>query len=108
MAQAKKDKNAPKKGMSAYMIWMNTEGRSKVKADKPDASLGEIGKACGEMWREMNPAAKAKWEDKAKEDKARYEKEMAAYNKGGSGGAKADPEESGDGLDNSDDDSDEE
>ena len=77
--KAKKDKNAPKKGLSAYFLWMNGVGRGEVKASNPEAGIGEIGKMCGERWREMGEADKAVWEAKAKEDKARYEREMAEY-----------------------------
>ena len=85
--KAKKDPNAPKRGMSAYMLWMNQDGRAKVKASNPDAGLGEVGKLCGAMWKEMGPEAKAKWEEKAKADKARYETEMKAYKSGGKAAA---------------------
>ena len=104
--RAKKDKDAPKRGLSAYMIWMNGEGRAKAKASNPDAGLGEVGKMCGAMWKEMDADAKAVWDEKAKEDKLRYEREMAAYS--GKGAAKADPDEeaaaSGSGSDDDDDD----
>jgi structure-specific recognition protein 1 len=88
----KKDPNAPKKAQSAYMIWMNTQGRNQAKAENPDLkSIGDIGKQCGLMWKEMGAETKATWEAKAKEDKGRYDKEMAEYkgaassSKGGGG-----------------------
>ena len=64
------------------MLWMNTEGRAAAKAENPDASLGDIGKACGVMWKEMGEE-KARWNEKAAADKRRYERELAEYNGGG-------------------------
>ena len=76
--KAKKDPNAPKKGMSAYFLWMNAEGRDQAKAEGV-TGIGPIGKLCGERWRGMDEGEKAPWEAKAKEDKARYEQAMAEY-----------------------------
>lgn len=78
--QQKKDKDAPKKGMSAYMLWMNNAGRGAAKeALGSGAGIGEIGKWCGAKWKEMDSEARAEWDEKAREDKERYEAEMAAY-----------------------------
>ena len=46
------------------MIWMNEAGRAAAKAAGKE-SIGEIGKHCGAMWKEMAADEKAKWEDKA-------------------------------------------
>ena len=51
-----------------------------MKASNPEAGIGEIGKMCGERWREMGEADKAVWEAKAKEDKAKEEKAKEALN----------------------------
>ena len=77
---AKKDANEPKRGQSAYMLWMNAEGRTFAKeALGSGASFGDIAKWCGAKWKEMNAAARVAWDDKAAADKARYEREMAEY-----------------------------
>ena len=61
------------------------------KAEHPEWGLGEIGKACGALWKEMGAEAKETWDGKAREDKARYEREMAAYTEAGAAaGAAAD------------------
>jgi structure-specific recognition protein 1 len=39
--KAKKDANAPKRGMTAYFMFMN-ENRSRIKQENPDAPFGEI------------------------------------------------------------------
>ena len=103
-AKAKKDPDAPKKAMSAYMLWMNGKGRATVKAENPSAGLGEIGKLCGEMWRKMGTAEKEEWEEKANEDKERYKSDMILY-KANNSSAKQDPD-SDEPDDGSDDDSD--
>jgi hypothetical protein len=71
--KAKKDPNAPKKGLSAYMFFAK-EMREKIKEENPEATFGEIGKLLGEAWAEQED--KSKYEKLAKEDKKRYESEM--------------------------------
>lgn len=51
--KAKKDPNAPKKPLSAYMLWLQ-ENRPLIKRENPGASLGEIGKRAGEMWKALD------------------------------------------------------
>lgn len=79
MVQGKKQE-APKRGLSAYMIWMNSTGRGMAK-EAGETGIGSIGKWCGAKWKEMEAEEKAQWEEKAAADKARYEGEMSAYNK---------------------------
>ena len=70
----------PKRGQNPYMLWMCGAGRLLAKeALGDDASVGDVSKWCGAKWKEMNGAARAEWDEKATEDKARYEREMAAY-----------------------------
>ncbi|CAJ0575277.1 unnamed protein product, partial [Mesorhabditis spiculigera] len=76
--KAKKDPNAPKRGKTAYMIWL-AENRARL--TKPGMPVTEVSKAAGVEW--GNVKDKSKWEKLAATDKARYEKEKAAY-KGGS------------------------
>jgi structure-specific recognition protein 1 len=77
-ARKKKDKDAPKRGMSGYMFFMNAN-RERYKREHPGAKVTEIGKFAGEEWRTMDAEAKAPWEEKAKADKERYEREMKEY-----------------------------
>ena len=48
--RAKKDKNAPKKGMSAFMMFSN-DVRDSVRSENPDASFGDMGKIIGARWK---------------------------------------------------------
>ncbi|EOD41706.1 hypothetical protein EMIHUDRAFT_49282, partial [Emiliania huxleyi CCMP1516] len=73
----KKDKDAPKRGMSAYMLWMNAN-RPRLKEEHPDAKVTDIGRIAGAKWKEMDAEAKAPWDARAKADKQRYEAEMKA------------------------------
>ncbi|KAG0255881.1 Non-histone chromosomal protein 6 [Mortierella polycephala] len=76
--KVKKDINAPKKPMSAYLLFSN-EWREKVKAQNPDASFGDLGRLLGEQWREYTDDQKAPYHVKHEEAKAKYEREKAAY-----------------------------
>ncbi|GMR48525.1 hypothetical protein PMAYCL1PPCAC_18720 [Pristionchus mayeri] len=80
--RAKKDPNAPKRGATAYMIWL---GENRSRLTKPGMAVTDVSKAAGVEW--GNVKDKSKWEKAAAEDKKRYEKEMAAY-KGGASPAK--------------------
>ncbi|KAF8375605.1 hypothetical protein PRIPAC_82034 [Pristionchus pacificus] len=80
--RAKKDPNAPKRGASAYMLWLK-DNRSRI--TKPGMSVIDVSKQAGVEWNAVKD--KSKWEKAAAEDKKRYEKEMAAY-KGGASPAK--------------------
>lgn len=74
----KKDPNAPKKGMSAFMIFSN-EQRNKIKVANPEATFGEIGRKVGEAWKALNDKQKQGYVKKSEEDKKRYESEMETY-----------------------------
>ncbi|KAI4745339.1 hypothetical protein E4T44_15108, partial [Aureobasidium sp. EXF-8845] len=74
----KKDPNAPKRGLSAYMFFAN-ETREKVREDNPGIKFGDVGKILGEKWKALNEKQKAPFEAKAAADKKRYEEEKAAY-----------------------------
>lgn len=77
-AKPKKDPNAPKRPLSAYMLF-SQDKRAEVKEEKPDVTFGEIGKILGAKWKEADEAERKPYEDKAAAEKARYEKEKAAY-----------------------------
>ena len=50
--RSKKDKDAPKRPLSGYMIYFNTH-REQIKTDNPGIAFTEISKKAGEMWREV-------------------------------------------------------
>ena len=47
-----KDKNAPKKPMTAYFLWFNSM-RAELRVQHPTASITEISKFAGEEWKKV-------------------------------------------------------
>jgi len=83
-----KDPNAPKRSLSAF-FWFCNDERPKVKETMPDSGVGDVAKELGRRWNACSDSEKAKYEALAAKDKARYEKEMAAYKKKGGSPSKA-------------------
>ncbi|KAI9228261.1 MAG: non-histone chromosomal protein 6 [Piptocephalis tieghemiana] len=81
--RARKNPNAPKRPMSAYMFFANAQ-RDTVRAENPEATFGQIGKLLGERWRGMTPEDKKPYEEMNVKDKRRYETEKKAYEQLGS------------------------
>uniref|UniRef100_A0A8C6KGL5 High mobility group box 1b n=1 Tax=Nothobranchius furzeri TaxID=105023 RepID=A0A8C6KGL5_NOTFU len=75
-----KDPSKPRGKMSSYAYFVQT-CREEHKKKHPDASVNfsEFSKKCSERWKTMSPKEKGKFEDMAKQDKLRYEKEMKNY-----------------------------
>jgi len=76
----KKDKDAPKRGRSAYIYFCSKNRADAKKKSGDGATLGQVGKELGLMW----TAAKlnkeiSEYEKLAKADKVRYQREMADY-----------------------------
>lgn len=88
----KKDPAAPKRALSAFFLYCQDE-RNNVKSSlPPESSVGDVAKELGRKWKLLNGQAKAKYEQLAIKEKAKYDKEMTAYKakgSGGSGGGKA-------------------
>jgi len=72
----KKDSNAPKRNLSAYFHYL-ADHREQIKEENPGIALTEITKKAGEMWAKVED--KTTWEEKAREDKERYERENKEY-----------------------------
>ncbi|XP_062377395.1 FACT complex subunit SSRP1 [Sardina pilchardus] len=81
-----KDKGAPKRPMSAYMLWLNAS-RERIKAENPGISITEISKKAGEMWKQIGKDQKEEWDGKAEEAKKDYERAMREYRESGGGGS---------------------
>ena len=75
-----KDPNAPKRPLSTYMIF-SAEMRAKVKEENPDFSITDVAKELGVRWKSVTGDEKVKYEELAKKDKERYEREMEEYKK---------------------------
>ena len=81
--KAKKDPNAPKKSLTAFIFFSNAkraEVTAELKAANPDMKgVAEVGKKLGEMWKAMSDADKEPYNKMAADDKERYNEEMEAY-----------------------------
>jgi len=71
-----------KKPSGAYIHFCNDK-RAAIKIAHPSWGIGEIGKELGAQWKKVTDAEKVKYNAAAEKDKARYQKELAAYNKSG-------------------------
>merc|ERR1711988_456248 len=74
-----KDPNAPKRPMGAYFLFMN-DHRDATKAENPEMKIGEIAKILGQKW--ANLEKEEKYEEQAKEAKAKYEEAKKKYDAG--------------------------
>jgi high mobility group protein B2 len=73
-----KDINAPKRNMSAYLLYQNAM-REQFKRENPGMTFGQLAKYTSHMYKNLTPEEKATWEARAQQDKARYDAEIAAY-----------------------------
>merc|ERR1719348_1375747 len=76
----KKDPNAPKRSMSAYMLFVN-ETRPQYVKDNPDLAVTEVLSGLGKMWADVSSSDKADYEKKAAKLKEKYQKELEKYKK---------------------------
>jgi len=76
--KSKKDPNAPKRALSAYMFF-SQDWRERIKTENPDAGFGEVGKLLGAKWKELDDEEKKPYIEQAAQDKTRAEEEKAAY-----------------------------
>lgn len=85
--KAPKDPNAPKRPLTAYFMWLK-ENRERIKQpgfcyqtyfviNNAGMSVIEVSKAAGVQWNALKD--KTRWEKMAQDDKVRYEREMAQY-----------------------------
>ena len=74
----KRDKDAPKKALTAYFFFMS-ERRPELKKEKPNLDHKQIIFELGAEWNKLKEEDKQKYKLKAEEDRKRYEKEKAAY-----------------------------
>ncbi|KAJ5601585.1 Non-histone chromosomal protein 6 [Penicillium lagena] len=74
----KKDPNAPKRALSAYMFFAN-DNRDKVREENPGISFGQVGKSLGDRWKALTESERKPYDAKAATDRKRYEEEKKAY-----------------------------
>ena len=76
--RSKKDKDAPKRPISAYFLY-NQERREKLKKEQPDLDNKDLIRAMSEEWNKLTDEEKKPYVKKAEADKKRYLEEMKAY-----------------------------
>ena len=76
--RAKKTAGGPKRATTAYFFYTNAI-RPQVKEQHPDMKVTEMAKVMGSNWKELSADEKQKYVDMAAEDKARYQREKAAW-----------------------------
>ncbi|CAG9331765.1 unnamed protein product [Blepharisma stoltei] len=75
--RVKKDKSGPKKPKSAFMFF-SQDRRQTLKTEQPDLKITEQSKVIGKEWGELTDAEKAPYQEKANQDRERYNKEKAS------------------------------
>ena len=76
--RSKKDPNAPKRNMSAYFLY-SVHIRPTIKEENPEASFGDIARLISQRFKTLDEKEKTQWEEKAADDKVRYQREMEDY-----------------------------
>lgn len=76
--KAKKDPNAPKRGLSAFMLYSNS-CRNAIKEANPTAEFGEIGRLVGQSWSSLDTTKKSVFVTLAANEKVKYLAELDRY-----------------------------
>ncbi|THG15340.1 hypothetical protein TEA_005317 [Camellia sinensis var. sinensis] len=74
----KKDPNAPKRALSGFMFFSQSE-RENIKKINPGIAFTDVGRVLGDKWKKMTAAEKEPYEAKAQADKKRYKDEISGY-----------------------------
>jgi high mobility group protein B1 len=77
--KAKKDPNAPKRPLSAYILFSMDERPRIVKKLGKDAKVTEVTKALGEVWQTLSDEKQKPYQEKAAKAKKEYMKELEMY-----------------------------
>jgi len=74
----KKDPNAPKRNQSSFFLYSNAT-RNDVKQANPEAKFGQIAQIISRHFKALPEEERAYWDERAAQDKERYQREMAVY-----------------------------
>merc|ERR1719473_1872715 len=75
-----KDPNAPKRPGTAYILFCNDK-RAQAKKDNPDASMTDLSKILGQIWKAAPESEKNVFKAQFVKKKAVYDAEMEVYKK---------------------------
>jgi len=76
----RKDENAPKRTLSAYMLY-SASVRKQITKENPDISAVEVVQEQSAMWKALGDSDRKKWVDKAGAEKKKYDAKLARYMK---------------------------
>lgn len=71
----KKEMLLPRGPRSAYTLFYQC-ARKQLASERPDLSFREFPTVCSQLWREMDPAERALWQQDAIKDRERYDREL--------------------------------
>jgi len=77
--KARKDKDAPKRPMSAYFLWTQENREAVMKKHKIEKAGPEFTRKAAEEWKTVSEAVKQEYDRKAAAAKEQYQKELEAY-----------------------------
>lgn len=77
----KRDPSAPKRNMSAFMLYSNAH-RTPIKEANPEATFGEIGRLLGQSWSTLGTTEKLTFTTLAEKEKVKYLSEYERYTTG--------------------------
>jgi len=77
-SKTERDANAPKRNLSAYLLYQNAM-RDQFKRENPGMTFGQLSKYTSHMYKNLTPDERAEWDNRAAEDKRRYDEQMAQY-----------------------------
>jgi hypothetical protein len=75
----RKDPNAPKRAVGAYVFFTKDERPKILEEFKEGIKFAEMGKLLGERWRGLDPDEKRKYEMMAAQDRDRLQSELKVY-----------------------------
>eukprot|EP00492_Amphilonche_elongata_P002656 TRINITY_DN2933_c0_g1_i1.p1 TRINITY_DN2933_c0_g1~~TRINITY_DN2933_c0_g1_i1.p1 ORF type:complete len:191 (+),score=48.22 TRINITY_DN2933_c0_g1_i1:63-575(+) len=78
LKKPKQPDSMPKRPQSSYFIFSN-ERRNQLKEQYPDRKVTELSRLIADEWKVKSAEEKKMYEDKAKEYKEKYTKEIEAY-----------------------------
>jgi len=76
--KTQRDPNAPKRNMSAYLLYQNAM-RESFKRENPGMTFGQLAKFTSHMYKNLTVEEKQTWVSRAEQDKARYQAQITVY-----------------------------
>merc|ERR1719229_45542 len=77
--RAKKDKDAPKKPMTAYFIWLSENRQALADKFGLHGKVAQLTKKAAQEWKTMDESAKVPYNNKAVAARQKYQDDLEAY-----------------------------